>query len=144
MIFTHPMRAIFSLFCWTCVTRCVALGGTQSKLLTTLKPFYILLVLGNPCYGTETITFLNFIAFFGSSVLKLSFIEGDALQYTISSNLYQNPPLFLDLASGFTNFMPLRFTMGQWSTRLIEGPRCSTLATSAIVMRIPFDNFDLF
>ena len=58
--------------------------------------------------------------------------------------MYQNPPLFPELASSFSSFAPLRFAMGQQFVHLTEGPYSSDLATTTIVMRIPYNSFDLF
>jgi len=79
MMFTRPMRVVFSLIHQTRVTWCVASSGTQSKLLTASKPSNILLVWGIPHYGTEMVTFLRFTAFSGPGTSGLSFTEGDAL-----------------------------------------------------------------
>lgn len=59
MLFTCLMQVVFSLICQTHVSRCVASGETQSKLLTTSRPYDILLVCGILCYGTKCVNFQN-------------------------------------------------------------------------------------
>jgi len=48
MTFTRPMWAVFSLFCQTRGTHCVALGGTRLKPLTAWSPSDILPVFVGP------------------------------------------------------------------------------------------------
>jgi len=62
------------------------IGRNSVKTAYRLKAFDILSVCGIPCYGTEFITFPNFIAISGPGASRLSFTEGDALQYAISAN----------------------------------------------------------
>ena len=106
MKFTRPMWAVLSLFHRTCVTRCVASGGTRSKLLTARSPSDILLVSVESRLRQNRNTFCCISWFFGSGHMWLSFFKGFALRYAIS-NLslitYQKPPPFLKKTSRFSN-----------------------------------------
>jgi len=130
---SHPSDACHSM---------CGIGRNSVKTAYHLKAFDILSVFGIPCYGTEFITFPNFIAISGPGASRLSFTEGDALQYAISANHVSETTPISWFGLQFCQFVPVRITTGQRSARSTKCPRCSTLATTETVTRIPSDSFD--